>query len=159
MQATFRRYGGIAGSSLLVVLALAFAATSCAGSVIQWDRPSDPLTGSIDQLIGSQWHLVMLNVHAPHSTSEPITLNFHAEHQAGGDSGCNLYGGSYTVTANTLTITDVVSTMRACADQELNDQEADYYQALQAVSAYELVNDQLILKDIHGSVVLVFTPA
>ena len=101
----------------------------------------------------------MLNGHAPLNMAEPISLSFEAGQRAGGNSGCNSYGGSYTVAGNTLTISEINSTMRACAEQALNDQEAEYYQALQAVAAYELANDQLTLKDASGAVLLIFTRA
>jgi heat shock protein HslJ len=115
--------------------------------------------GSSDNLAGSAWHLTMLNGHAPLNMAEPISLSFEAEQRAGGNSGCNSYGGSYMVAGSTLTISEINSTLRACAEQALNDQEAEYYQALQAVAAYEHSNDQLILKDARGVVLLIFIRA
>ncbi|HMR67790.1 MAG TPA: META domain-containing protein [Anaerolineae bacterium] len=116
-------------------------------------------TGSDQTLAGTQWHLVTLNGHAPHPSADPITLVFESSQQLGGHSSCNSYGGTYTLVGTSLTMTEINSTLRACADQALNDLEAEYFQALQAAVAFELANNQLILKDPSGSTVLTFLPA
>ena len=51
------------------------------------------------------------------------------------------------------------STLRACAEQGLNDQEAQYYAALSNTTASELAGGQLLLKDASGAILLAFDPA
>jgi heat shock protein HslJ len=44
----------------------------------------------------------------------------------------------------------------ACADQSVNDQEAAFNQAMSSVTAFEISNGQLDLKDATGTIVLTF---
>lgn len=109
-----------------------------------------------NDLAGTNWRLTELNGRAPLASAEPITLSFTSADQAGGNSGCNSYGGSYRVAGSNLTFGALASTKRACTEPGLMTQEAAFLQALGAVTTYELSNDQLALKDSNGAVVLRF---
>lgn len=109
-----------------------------------------------NNLSGTQWRLTELNGSVPLETAEPIALNFTSADQAGGNSGCNSYSGSYRIAGSNVSFGALVSTERACLDQGMMTQEAALYQALSAVTAYELRNDQLILMDSTGTVTLRF---
>ncbi len=115
--------------------------------------------GSGGDLAGTRWSLVALNQQVPIPASGPITLEFEAGGRAGGDSGCNSYGAGYAARRSSLKITDLVSTLRACVDPLLNDQEAAYLRALAAVVEYEVTGDRLTLTDAGGTIVLVFARA
>ena len=121
----------IAGA-LVIVLAISAA---CSPTIVR------------NPLAGTQWRLIELDGRAPIPTGEPLTLRFDQGDQAGGNSGCNLYGGSYRATNTALTFGALASTQRACLDPALNDQETAFYQALGAVVSYDLVGGQLVLKD------------
>ena len=110
-------------------------------------------------LAATRWSLVRLNGQAPIPTSEPITLEFETGGRAGGNSGCNSYGATYVSRGGSLTLTEMVSTLRACVDPSLNAQEAAYLAALAAVVEYEVTGDRLILRDAGGTVELVFARA
>lgn len=119
-----------------------------------------PLLGrSGGDLAGTRWSLVALNGQAPIPAPGPITLEFDTGGQAGGNSGCNSYGAAYVADRGSLKITDLVSTLRACVDTRLNDQEASYLSALAAVAGYELTGDRLILRDAGATIELVFARA
>ncbi|NWG21251.1 MAG: META domain-containing protein [Chloroflexi bacterium] len=107
-------------------------------------------------LAGTQWRLIELDGRAPIPTGEPLTLRFDEGDQAGGNSGCNIYGGSYRATSTALTFGALASTQRACLEPALNDQEMAFYQALGAVVSYELVGGQLVLTDAAGAARLRF---
>lgn len=107
-------------------------------------------------LADTQWRLIELDGRAPIPAGEPLNLRFDSGDQAGGNSGCNIYGGSYRATDTTLTFGALASTQRACLDPALNDQETAFYQALDAVVAYALVGGQLVLKDANGAARLRF---
>lgn len=109
-----------------------------------------------NDLAGTQWRLTELNGRAPLASVEPITLSFTSADQAGGNSGCNSYGGSYRVASSSLTFGALASTKRACADQGMMTQEATFLQALGAVTSYDLSDGQLALQDSAGAVVLRF---
>lgn len=118
-----------------------------------------PLPTPAGGLAGTSWRLVTMNGRPAQGAGEPVSLGFQQDGRAGGSSGCNSYGGEYAVSGSSLTISGVVSTMRACADQALNEQESAYYAALASVASYELAGGQLTLRDAAGAPVLVLSAA
>ena len=64
---------------------------------------------------------------------------------AGGNSSCNVFGGSYASKGSTLKITDVVSTMRACVEDERMSIERQFLDGLQKANRYEIAKDKLML--------------
>ena len=64
---------------------------------------------------------------------------------AGGNSSCNVFGGSYTSKGSALKITDVVSTMRACIEDERMSIERQFLDGLQKASRYEIGKNKLML--------------
>ena len=116
------------------------------------------LSQNSSNLPGTRWNLAFLNGHAPLGASGTVSISFEAGQQVSGNSGCNIFGGSYSTNGSRLALTQLNSTMRACADQGLNDQEAEFYQALGVVTAYEISGGQLLLRDAGGTAVLTFNP-
>jgi len=57
---------------------------------------------------------------------------------AGGNSSCNVFGGSYEVDGSNLKITETISTMRACIEDKRMDIERDFFDALRKVDRYEV---------------------
>ena len=139
------KVGGLGWVAGLALFAMALALGACA-------------SGKSD-LAGTQWNLAALNGQAPLGGSGRLTLGFESESRFGGNSGCNVFGGSYTLTGSALKLRDMSSTLRACAEQGLNDQEAQYYAALSNTTAFELAGGQLLLKDASGAILLAFDPA
>jgi heat shock protein HslJ len=64
---------------------------------------------------------------------------------AGGDTGCNLFGGSYAVSGNTIRIYDTISTMRACIEDERMGIERRFMDALQNTNRFEIRGGDLFL--------------
>jgi heat shock protein HslJ len=83
-------------------------------------------------------------------------LSFQDDRQLVGDSGCNGYGGQYQVSGNRITVSQLASTLRACAEQPLNDQEAAFQKALSDAAQFSLAGNQLTLQNAAGGEVLVF---
>lgn len=84
-------------------------------------------------------------------TDTTITLTFDAgEGRIFGDSGCNRYNGSYSADAETLSITQVISTRMACPEP-IMAQEMAYLQALEAVAGFELADNTLTLTTAEGA--------
>ena len=106
-------------------------------------------------LANTNWSLVSINGQAP-IAGRAVTLSFQSGIQLVGDSGCNGYGGHYQVNGSTIAVDQLVSTMRACAEQPLNDQEAAFQKALGAAAQFNVQGDRLTLKDATGGQVLVF---
>lgn len=81
----------------------------------------------------------------PEST---ITLGFQLDSRVVGSGGCNSFGGSYSVgavgnTGTALTISNLLATLKACADDTLMQQEQIYFTALQSATAYQFNGDEL----------------
>lgn len=64
---------------------------------------------------------------------------------AGGDSGCNSYGGSYTARNSTISITDIISTMRACEEGNKMEVERSLFDGLRRANRYEIRDGRLFL--------------
>jgi heat shock protein HslJ len=64
---------------------------------------------------------------------------------AGGNSSCNVFGGSYTASGGTLKITDVVSTMRACVEDDRMTIEREFLEGLRQANRYEIARGKLML--------------
>ncbi|MDW8215249.1 MAG: META domain-containing protein [Roseiflexaceae bacterium] len=128
---------------LLCILGIALLGAACGAM------------GSID-LAGTRWRLIELDGHAPLGAGTSLTLNFETRDWAGGNSGCNIYSSTYRITGATIAFSDLASTARACLDPALNEQEAEFYQMLGAVTSLELAGGELLLKDGNGATRLRF---
>ena len=82
------------------------------------------------------------------------TLTFGEDGTVGGSGGCNSLGGEYEVTANTITFSDLTSTLMAC-EEPLMAQEGAVTQVLSGTADFEL-NDQT-LTIVGDGMTLVFT--
>lgn len=105
-------------------------------------------------LDGTAWLLNSLNGEAPIAGSE-ITLSFE-EGRLSGRSGCNLYGGDYTIEregdfrSGPFEVTEM-----ACLEpMGVMDQEDDYLQFLQGANSITRQNDELTIQG--GGNTLVF---
>jgi heat shock protein HslJ len=96
--------------------------------------------GTGNQLAGTSWRLVSIDGNTQVGAAiggQDVTLIFDADGGAGGSSGCNSYGGSYTVKANgSISFSDIVSTLMACMDGGIMEIEASYFAALNAATHY-----------------------
>lgn len=106
-----------------------------------------------NELDGTHWNLIsygpMDNVTAVLPDSAP-TLNFAAG-QANGNASCNSYSGEVTLGEDgTMTVGMLASTLMACADQAMMQQEADFMAALAQVTSYTLSGSQLTLQTPDG---------
>jgi heat shock protein HslJ len=127
---------------IIAILAAAFL-SACAS-------PS----GNATPLPGTKWELVNLNGVAPVEGSS-LTLFFSNDDKAGGNAGCNTYGGTYKVNGSNLTFSEMMSTMMAC-EPPLMDQEQAYLKALGDTKTYESSAERLTLKDGSGNELAVF---
>lgn len=116
--------------------------------VLTFNRVEEESGVSDTELTGTQW---VLESFGSEQGEEPVvgetdlTLMFEADGRAGGDGGCNIFGGMYEVQDSQITFTQMFSTLRACVDDSVNEQETRYLQALQAATEYELSGDSLVI--------------
>lgn len=118
--------------------------------------------GTASALAGTSWQLVSYGgsgAETPVIAGSTITLTFGVAGEVGGFGGCNTYGGAYTVQETTLTLRDIVSTLRACVDQTVTEQEVGYLAALQATGRFAITADTLTIWYDNERSVLTFTRA
>src|SRR5690349_15831848 len=88
-------------------------------------NPVSAQTGG--SLANTKWVLsetaVQRAAFVPALGNPPPTLNFSGDGNLSGSTICNSYSGPYTQSGSQLNIGNLVSTLRACADDNLNKQE------------------------------------
>jgi heat shock protein HslJ len=105
---------------------------------------------STDQrvLTGTEWRLISLGPPGSETDVVPgttVTLKFGEDGRASGSTGCNSYGGTYEVSGDRITFGRLVSTRRACLDQNANQQEQRFLAALEAANRFRLSSDRLTI--------------
>lgn len=143
-------------SPYLIAISLSVIVAACATATVP-----TPAGNVADELLGVTW---LLQTIGPAEDGQPtipgseVTLKFENDGTLNGHGGCNGFGGEYEAAANgSLTITNVFSTLMACADDLQTAQESTYFQALHDSESYELEGDSLRINYLGG--VLVFTKA
>ena len=104
--------------------------------------------GGGELTVPSEWKLVSFDIagaETPVVAESTVTLEFAADGQAGGSGGCNSYGATYELQGDTLKITEVISTLMACADEQINQQETQFFNALQGATRLVVSGDSLTI--------------
>ena len=79
-----------------------------------------------------------------------MTLNFGNDGRVSGIASCNNYTGAYTVAGSSLTVSQLVSTRKACIPR-LGEQESNFLKALENVSEFKVSDTgALVLKTETG---------
>ncbi len=68
-----------------------------------------------------------------------------AKRSAGGNSGCNVFGGEYTATNKTVKVTEIISTMRACIEDDKMNVEREFFDGLREANRYQIREGRLFL--------------
>jgi heat shock protein HslJ len=112
-----------------------------------------------NELANTSWLLVSFGATGsdmPVLEGTTITLEFESATQLGGSGGCNSYGADYTAQNGTISVGEVVSTLMACVEEGVTEQEQEYLAALSAAEEYELTADQLTIWYNGGAGVLTY---
>ena len=86
-----------------------------------------------------------------------LTATFDAG-QISGNSGCNQYSGPYEVDGTKIAIGPLASTLRACADPAVDQQEREYLAALELARTFSLDGGGLTLLREDGGIAVSFVP-
>jgi heat shock protein HslJ len=107
---------------------------------------SDPDDNAAIKLENRKWVLESIkNRNLPKLETLPF-INFDkAKSSAGGNTGCNVFGGNYSVTRETIAITNIISTMRACIEDERMNVEREFKNGLQNADRFEIAGRKLNL--------------
>lgn len=116
---------------------------------------------STDQrvLTGIDWRLVSLGPAGSETNvvaGTTVTLRFGEDARASGSTGCNSYGGTYQVRGDNISFSRLVSTRRACLDQNANEQEQRFLSTLGAANRFRLSSNRLTILSDRGRSVLNF---
>lgn len=100
------------------------------------------------RLTNTQWRLASFSAagtESPVIEGATITLKFGADGRAGGSGGCNSYSGEYRERGDSLSFSKIMSTKRACLEQSANQQEQQYFAALESASKFKLSDNRLTI--------------
>ena len=116
---------------------------------------------STDQrvLTGTDWRLVSLGPSGAETdivAGTTVTLKFGDDGRATGSTGCNSYSGTYQVRGDSLSFGRLISTRRACLDQNANQQEQRFLSALEMANRFRLNANRLTILSDRGRNVLNF---
>jgi putative lipoprotein len=109
----------------------------------------DPLNNTI-------WELYSMGQYSPIPGST-LTIQFE-DGQVSGNGGCNSFGGEYRVNGDKLKLEKLMSTLMACADPAMMEQETIFMQALGEAQRFEIMDGQLQIFGSDGEA-LTFVPA
>jgi heat shock protein HslJ len=129
------------------------------GSAIRMVMTPFETPGSADPLAGSQWNLESfdpIGSETPVVEGSTVTLEFGAGGQAGGSGGCNRYTAGYQVDGDKLSFGQIASTLMACTDEGVMDQEQRYFRALQNAGEFNQDGDRLTILYDDGQGALIF---
>jgi heat shock protein HslJ len=121
------------------------------------DPSSDPSAAGPLDLEGSTWRATLIRDSAPIAGAEP-TIRFEGG-QAGGTTGCNTYGGAYTLDAEgAFTLAAMTMTEMAC-DGARGNQESAVIEILGAADTLEVLDDgQIRISGALGSITFTEDP-
>ena len=107
-------------------------------------------------LVGS-WKLTAygpVNSPTPAVPDVEAILTFGADGTLAGSSGCNQLGGNYEVEGDQITFGEIVSTLIACPDLQMAQEDA-MHQVLTGTASFKIEGDMLTIN--NNDMVLVFT--
>jgi heat shock protein HslJ len=132
---------------LLTLLLLSLAVAACSAENGAQSSPS---------LIGA-WRLTAYgpaNAPVPAVEGAGAGLTFDEDGTVSGSSGCNGLGGDYTVEGNQITFGEFVSTLMACEEPIMQQEEAAH-KVMTGTATYKIEGDTLTIT--NADMVLVFT--
>jgi len=88
-----------------------------------------------------------------------VTAAFGPDGTLAGSSGCNTYSGSYTVDGDAMTVSQMISTQKACETPAgVMDQESGYLAALQSSVKFQNDGSTLTLFNADGQQTVTYIP-
>lgn len=124
----------------MLVGLLTMILSGCAGTSERPKQVDAPLVGSL-------WELATLSHRGTtHPVVAPVSLTIDTSSSASGSAGCNGFRGSCTIDGKNLRFGPLAATKKLCMEpQGIMDLERQYLIALNAVDAFTVRGDELIL--------------
>lgn len=122
------KHTALASLAVMVLLGL----TACAGI----------LPGTGDPLDGTSWVLTAYGTSSLIPGTE-ITLECEGG-EVSGSASCNIYGGTYRVSGDSISMTDLYNTEMACMEPEgVMEQEQEFLELLRDARSFQIVDEHL----------------
>jgi heat shock protein HslJ len=120
--------------------------------VLRFARIADegPAAGAAT-LTGSKWILESIKGRQTFAPLPDAFIRFDEKRKSvGGDTSCNSFGGNFRTSGrDTISVTKVIMTMRACVEDDKMAVQQDMMAGLGAANRYEIRDGRLLLY--HGS--------
>ena len=105
-----------------------------------------PDAGNESTLGSRKWMLETMNGREASDAGKTAFVVFDpAKGSVGGDTSCNAYGGTLKVSGSKIAITEVISTMRACVEDERMGIERGFLDLLKDADNYTIEGERLTL--------------
>ncbi|MDI1241343.1 MAG: META domain-containing protein, partial [bacterium] len=86
-----------------------------------------------------------------------VFINFDSSKRSvGGNTGCNVFGGSYAASRNTISMKDLISTMRAFAEGGKMQTERELLDGLRRADTFGITSDNRLKLYDKGRLLLTF---
>lgn len=109
-------------------------------------QPPVETTPKTYSLEGRKWVLESIKNRKTLVAIKGAFVNFDQKKgSAGGNSGCNVFGGDLAAKGSKIQITDIISTMRACTEGGKMDTEREFLEGLRSADHYEIKDGRLFL--------------
>jgi heat shock protein HslJ len=128
-------------------------------SVVAYAQTGKGMSTDQRVLTGIDWRLVSLGPAGSETTvvaGTTVTLRFGEDNRASGSTGCNSFSGTYQVRGDNISFSRLVSTRRACLDQNANEQEQRFLSTLGAANRFRRAANRLTILSDRGRNVLNF---
>ena len=128
-------------------------------AVVAQSQTSRDLSTDQRVLAGTEWRLVSFGPAGSEASlvaGTTVTLKFGEDGRASGSTGCNSYSGTYNVRGDSILFGRLISTKRACLDQNANQQEQRFLSALESANRFRLSSNRLTIQSDRGRNVLNF---
>lgn len=114
-----------------------------------------------EQAVAGDWEAI--NYFRPGAVVSPVpgsrlTATF-ADGRISGTAGCNDYSGTYSVDDTKISIGPLASTLRACADPAVGEQESQFLAALELARTFSVAGGNLTLLREDGGIAVTFARA
>ena len=127
-------------------------------------RGGDPLVLQAldpEEAVAGPWEVI--NYFRPGAVVSPVpgstlTATF-ADGRISGSAGCNDYSGGYEVDDTKISIGPLASTLRACADPAVGEQEPQFLAALELARTFSVAGGNLTLLRDDGGIAVTFARA
>ena len=142
--------------ALSTCIATSIALTACATSTIDSTQSTAPIANKT-------W--IVTHIDGKAISTKPTDRNIPSlqlnskEQTFSGADGCNRLMGEYMLTATTIKLGPIASSMMACLDENIQTISASYGNALEQAESYQVTPSTLVLKDKDGKAVVQFTTA